>query len=205
MKIYAITTRDHQFEMWRATLRAGDQLARLDERSLEKVLGLISPHTIVLIDMVGCKEAFVRAATEHSEIVASLYIAALGNIPNIRECLELLALGIKGYGHNMMAPEIFSEMLDRLERGQMWFDPLILEDIARLALHTNDQPQKLQTLDMLTPREQEVAYEVAQGRSNKEIAAKLGLSAETVKLHVHHIYEKLGIDSRIALALKLKV
>ncbi|MBN2894522.1 MAG: response regulator transcription factor [Campylobacterales bacterium] len=205
MKIYAITTRDHQFEMWRAALRNGDELARLDAQSLDKVLGLISPHTIVLIDMVGSKEALIRSMREHAQNAASLYIAALGNIPNIGECLELLTLGIKGYGHNMMAPELFSEMLDRLERGQMWFDPLILEDIARLALHSSDQPQKLETLEMLTPREQEVAYEVAQGRSNKEIAAKLGLSAETVKLHVHHIYEKLGIESRIALALKLKV
>src|SRR5688572_5252703 len=50
----------------------------------------------------------------------------------------------------------------------------------------------------LTPREAEVLLWVAQGKSNGEIGVILGMSEKTVKIHVGHIFEKLGIDNRNA-------
>ncbi len=205
MKIYGITTRNQQFDLWAGALSSADELVRLDAIQLEKYMGLISPNTVVLIDMVSCKESFVEAAAAHKEIVDALYVAALSNIPNIHEYLGLMPYGIKAYGHNLMTQSLFREMIEKLSEGHMWVDELIMEDLIRVALHASDQPQKLESLDMLTPREQEVAYQVAQGLSNKEIAKKLELSADTVKLHLNHVYRKLGIDNRVALALKLKV
>ena len=52
----------------------------------------------------------------------------------------------------------------------------------------------------LTPRESEIAAMVAQGRSNREIAATLFLSARTVETHVSHILAKLGVNTRVAIA-----
>jgi two-component system nitrate/nitrite response regulator NarP len=49
---------------------------------------------------------------------------------------------------------------------------------------------------VLSPREREVAVLVARGLANKEIARELGLSHGTVKLHVHHIFLKLGARKR---------
>jgi len=49
---------------------------------------------------------------------------------------------------------------------------------------------------LLSPREREVALLVARGLANKEIARELGLSLGTVKLHVHSIFLKLGMQSR---------
>src|SRR5438128_12307092 len=54
---------------------------------------------------------------------------------------------------------------------------------------------------ILTPREIEIVRTVAGGLRNKEIAAKLHVNEGTVKLHLHHIYKKLGVDSRVALTL----
>jgi DNA-binding NarL/FixJ family response regulator len=51
----------------------------------------------------------------------------------------------------------------------------------------------------LSPREREVALLVARGLANKEIALELGLSVGTVKLHVHHIFLKLGKHKRYML------
>jgi DNA-binding NarL/FixJ family response regulator len=48
----------------------------------------------------------------------------------------------------------------------------------------------------LSPREREVAFLVARGFANKEIASELGLSLGTVKLHVYHVFLKLGIRRR---------
>ena len=53
----------------------------------------------------------------------------------------------------------------------------------------------------LTTREQDVARLVASGLSNKAIAHRLGLQEGTVKVHLHNIYQKLGISSRVELIL----
>lgn len=50
----------------------------------------------------------------------------------------------------------------------------------------------------LSGREQEVVELIAQGMRNKEIAAKLGISEETVIVHVRHVYTKLGVNDRTA-------
>jgi len=54
----------------------------------------------------------------------------------------------------------------------------------------------------LSPREKEVLALVAQGLSNAEIGRSLFISPDTVKVHVRHIYEKLGVRSRAAAALR---
>ena len=54
--------------------------------------------------------------------------------------------------------------------------------------------------EQLSRREREVAQLVAQGLSNREIAARLYLSERTVDNHVHHILDKLGVDSRVQVA-----
>ncbi len=55
------------------------------------------------------------------------------------------------------------------------------------------------TAGLLTPREQEIAAFVLQGRSNKAIADSLCIALPTVKTHLHNIYEKLNIKGRMEL------
>lgn len=54
---------------------------------------------------------------------------------------------------------------------------------------------------LLTARQQEIFYLIVAGRSNKEIARKLGLSVGTVKIHVATLFRKLGVHHRSAVAL----
>ena len=56
----------------------------------------------------------------------------------------------------------------------------------------------------LTPREQEVANWVAQGKSNEEIAIILGISSHTVKNHLDKIFRKLGVENRYAAAMAMQ-
>ena len=57
---------------------------------------------------------------------------------------------------------------------------------------TNGQPQAA-----LTPREAEVLRLMGQGLGNGEIARRLFISEKTVKVHVSHIFEKLGVETRV--------
>jgi DNA-binding NarL/FixJ family response regulator len=54
------------------------------------------------------------------------------------------------------------------------------------------------SLDTLTAREMEVLQLLAFGHTNKDIAERLGISAETVKAHLEHIFEKLEVSDRAA-------
>ena len=54
-------------------------------------------------------------------------------------------------------------------------------------------------MDQLTPRECQVAMLIARGYSNKQVARFLEISDGTVKLHVHKIFQKLGVKSRYVL------
>jgi non-specific serine/threonine protein kinase len=55
-------------------------------------------------------------------------------------------------------------------------------------------------LALLTRRELEVVHLVAAGATNREVAASLVISYQTVKTHLHHILAKLGFESRVELA-----
>ncbi len=56
----------------------------------------------------------------------------------------------------------------------------------------------------LTPRETELCRRLARGESNKEIAAAVGLSANTVRNHVHNAFEKVGARNRVELCARLR-
>lgn len=56
---------------------------------------------------------------------------------------------------------------------------------------------------MLTPREQQIAAAIADGRSNRDIALQLGITEQTVKNHLTSIFGKVGVGSRLQLALAM--
>jgi DNA-binding CsgD family transcriptional regulator len=67
-----------------------------------------------------------------------------------------------------------------------------------------DQPNTLAApADVLTARELQIAVLVAQKLDNKAIGRRLGISSFTVATHRAHIYSKLGINSRVALAARI--
>jgi DNA-binding NarL/FixJ family response regulator len=89
-------------------------------------------------------------------------------------------------GDAVVAPSVTRRLLDTF--GPHLPDPAAAQDQAS-ASHTLLAP--------LTERERQVLLEVAQGRSNAEIAARLFLSDATIKTHVGHILAKLGLRDRV--------
>jgi DNA-binding NarL/FixJ family response regulator len=82
-------------------------------------------------------------------------------------------------------------------------EQLAIELLARGLEKRARRNQVQAILDQLTPREQEVARFTARGYTNRQIAEALVVSPETVKTHVRHVREKLGVHSKAELRLLL--
>jgi DNA-binding NarL/FixJ family response regulator len=89
---------------------------------------------------------------------------------------------------------------------QSWFLQLLTasRDTSLAASLGLQIPREASTRAGLSPREAEVHELLAQGLTNEEIAKLLYISLSTTKVHVKHIYEKLGVRSRLEAARALR-
>jgi DNA-binding NarL/FixJ family response regulator len=99
---------------------------------------------------------------------------------------------------------ILGKCIQAVHKGQIWVNSRQLHFILEALMSST--PLRLvdsQGRYMLAHREDEVANLVAEGMTNREIAQKLGVAEHTVSNSLFRIYEKLGISSRVELALYL--
>jgi len=85
-----------------------------------------------------------------------------------------------------------------VHNGGQWLDP-------RAIAAARTRRETARAAGVLTRREAEIARHVAGGRRNRDIAARLGISEGTVKMHLHNAYAKLGVESRTQLAMDARV
>ncbi|MFZ4688504.1 MAG: response regulator transcription factor [Polymorphobacter sp.] len=91
-------------------------------------------------------------------------------------------------------PESLFHCLSTVTAGGQWFDRLAMSRAL-------ERVQALNGAATLTRRERDVARLVATGQRNRDIAGALGISEGTVKMHLHNVYSKLGLESRTQLAM----
>jgi len=96
-----------------------------------------------------------------------------------------LEAGARAYILKNMPPKDLIEVIQQVHAGKKRVPSQVA---ARLAEHLSDEA--------LTAREIEVLAELADGNRNRDIAAKLSITEETVKVHIKHIMEKLGASDR---------
>jgi DNA-binding NarL/FixJ family response regulator len=83
-------------------------------------------------------------------------------------------------------PEVLLAAVRAVARGKTYIDPSVARGVIERGAHDDD----------LTAREREVLRRLALGRTNKEIAAELFVSDETVKTHVGRVLAKLHVENR---------
>lgn len=111
-----------------------------------------------------------------------------------------LRLGVRGYLLKDMEPADVIDAIRRAARGELVVAPSISGKLATI-LQTGEEPGSAASLArQLTGRERQILGYVSAGLSNKAIARTLGISNDTVKLHVRHILAKLGLSSRVEAA-----
>lgn len=125
-----------------------------------------------------------------------LFLTARTDRKDVRVGMDL---GADDYLHKpARVDELLGAIRSRLERTKE------REDAFRETMEFKvdfASPAPLERLG-LSPREAEVLLWIAQGKANGDIATILNLSEKTVKIHVGHILEKLGVENRTAAALR---
>ncbi len=115
------------------------------------------------------------------------------------EVVEALNLGVAGVVLKEMAPNLLVQCIRKVHAGEQWLEKRSVGRALEKMLQREASARLL--VGTLTPREVEIVRMVATGLRNKEIADKLSITEGTVKIHLHNVYEKLGVDSRLALTL----
>jgi len=113
------------------------------------------------------------------------------------EVQEAVRLGVSGLVMKDSTPDTLVECVRCVHGGGQWLDPEIVGRAFRSALERETAAREM----ALTPREIEIVRMVAEGLRNRVIATRLSISEGTVKVHLHNIYDKLGVDGRLELTL----
>ncbi len=156
---------------------------------------------IILFDYQSFASLFDEVVLEARVLKIPLFV--LTGAPSFEEGSLLLSAKISGYGNSYMSKGNFQLALEVIESGKVWLYP---DFVQALISNASKKPQVSNLdLDLLTPKELEVAHKVSEGMTNKEVAIALDITERTIKAHLTHIYEKLNISDRLTLALKFKV
>jgi DNA-binding NarL/FixJ family response regulator len=142
-----------------------------------------------LPDLSGI-EALIAIRTEFAEARIIMLTTFEGDV----EIQRALEAGARGYMLKSMPPKELVEVIRQVHAGKK---RVPAEVAAQLAEHLSDEA--------LTAREMDVLRHIAGGNRNRDIAERLFISEETVKVHVKHIMEKLGASDRtqaIAIAVR---
>jgi len=116
---------------------------------------------------------------------------------NDQDAREAMDLGVNGLVIKATAPRDLLVCLEAVAQGRRWFD----QEVMQRAMNFAQSPGERDPFDALSPRERGIVSLVQRGMRNKEIADELGLTEGTVKVHLHKIFEKLGLSSRMELIL----
>jgi two-component system nitrate/nitrite response regulator NarP len=92
-------------------------------------------------------------------------------------------------------PALLLECMEKVGQGETWVDPEIAE-------RTRQAKDRAARAPSLTPRERELVELVRRGLRNRDIASQLGVTEGTVKVYLHAIFDKVGVDNRTELAMR---
>lgn len=110
---------------------------------------------------------------------------------------DAVRAGVSGIVLKDGAEDALIECLDTVARGGRAIDPALLRRAHDLAASGSGGDP----LSRLAPRERQISELVSQGLRNREIAERLTMSEGTVKVYLHGIYQKVGVENRTALAM----
>jgi two-component system, NarL family, nitrate/nitrite response regulator NarL len=157
---------------------------------------------ILLLDLAMPRKAgmdTMRELAADSNGVATKIIVLTAAIERI-QIVQALQFGARGVVMKEAATQLLMKAIRAVMAGEYWVGREAVGDIVDFMRNSSsgDKPQKNYGL---TKREMDILVSIVTGLSNKEIARRFTLSEDTVKHHLTNIFDKVGVNSRLELAL----
>jgi DNA-binding CsgD family transcriptional regulator len=180
-----------------------------DRALLESALDWLSQRTrVISSEWVLGIEARVRALLSEGEIADGLYRESITHLARTRVRLELARTHLL-YGEWLRRERRRLDAREHLRTALGMFRSMGTEAFAgraeRELLATGERARKrtVDTLDQLTPQEEQIARLAAKGATNREIATQLFITQSTVEYHLRKAFRKLDVKSRTQLARRI--
>lgn len=157
---------------------------------------------VLLLDLAMPRLPGLEALREVTAGTAAVKTLLLTSTIESQQILEALQLGARGVVLKEAVTDDLVRAVRAVANGQHWLRGGPVTNLVQVLrdLMAEAAPSPKNTFGM-SPRELEVVALVAQGSTNKDIGAQLGISEETVKRHLTNVFDKTGVSTRLELAL----
>lgn len=188
------------------TLNDADDLSVVDEASsaaeaIEKVISQRPDVLLLDLGLPGGGLEVLRELATRRIATRTVVLTASESEKDLRESLQL---GARGYVLKGVSGPQLVDIVRRVRRGEVYVTPAIATQTLVSRYGQSSDRRNEDMISELTERELEVLKLLGEASSNKEIAAKLGISVKTVKHHVTNILGKLNARNRVEAALMVR-
>ena len=170
-------------------------LAPDGQRAVEMVQAL--KPDVVLMDLSMPVMDGVEATRRIRALAPDTKVVVLTSFSDQARIMDAMAAGAEGYLLKHADPGQIMDAIRSVVTGGVPLDP----KAARVMLNSQ---RDMRPADPLSSREREVLVLLCKGMANKQIARHLGISERTVKAHLTHVFQRLGVSDRTGAALWAK-
>src|SRR5258708_5011740 len=177
-----------------------------EARDGKEVLEVLEEHQpdILLLDlkMPGLDGLTALQKLQNSRSKTKVIVLTASEDKN--QFVQAMKFGTWGIVLKQTAPELLNKSIRKVHAGEIWLDSHTTAAVMRQfssPMETTPLGGRDRDRSPLSQREREIVVLVAQGFKNKEMAEKMFISEQTVKNHLHNIFDKLGVSDRLELAL----
>ncbi|MFZ0953608.1 MAG: response regulator transcription factor [Candidatus Sulfotelmatobacter sp.] len=158
---------------------------------------------ILLLDLAMPKHPGLEALHDLSTSPTPVRVILLTAAAEKSQIVEALQLGARGVVLKDSATQLLLKAIHTVMSGEYWVGRESVSNLVQYlrTLVQSSSDEARQKKFGLTPREIEIVSAVVAGYSNKEIAEYFKISEDTVKHHLSNIFDKLGVSTRLELAL----
>ena len=187
----------------RKLLEAADDVQIVGEASngneCVKMLAKLKPD-ILLLDLRMPEKDGLGVLEEVNFDSLPTRVIVLTAAEDDRDVVRAMRLGARGVVLKQSASDLLLKSIRKVSDGEIWLDNRMTAEVIDAFKKSSESGQRREK-PLLSDREKEIVQLVAQGFRNREIGEKLFISEQTVKNHLHNIFDKLGVSDRLELAL----
>jgi DNA-binding NarL/FixJ family response regulator len=164
-----------------------------------KMLGKLKPDILLLDLQMPDKNGFAVLEEVNFDTISTRVIV-LTAAEDDRDLVRAMRLGARGIVAKESAIDHLVKSIHHVYAGEIWLDSRMSNGVINAVSASSKSGARIEK-PLLSDREMEIVEQVARGFQNKEIGQKLSISEQTVKNHLHNIFDKLGVSDRLELAL----